>query len=122
MMIKVFYGLLPDEENIQISQLHNEIFQADDNLNDKISKKINVITFVEYRNDEVVGYKMGYEINSDVFYSWLGGVKKNYRKHGVAQKLIDEQVKILNSEGYKKIQTKTFNKWKNMLILNIKNH
>ncbi|WP_158491165.1 hypothetical protein [Mammaliicoccus sciuri] len=34
---------------------------------------------------------------------------------------MDKQISILKSKGYEKIQTKTFNKWKSMFILNIKN-
>lgn len=119
--IKVFYGLLPDNENESLNDLHNSIFKVKDNLNEKLSNKNNSITLIAYKENEVVGYKIGYKLTSAIFYSWLGGVKEQHRNYGVAQKLIDEQIKLLKEKGYNKVQTKTFNRWKSMLILNIKN-
>lgn len=120
-IIKEFYNSLPDLENEKLTKIHNQIFKSNDNLNEKISKKNKSIILIAYKENEIIGYKIGYEINSSKFYSWLGGVKKEHRKHGIAQKLINKQIEILKPKGYKIIQTKTFNKWKSMLILNIKN-
>lgn len=119
--IKVFYDSLPDFENRELSTVHNDIFNVDENLNDKLPSKNKVMTLVAYNEGTVVGYKIGYEKSPSTFYSWLGGVAEEYRKHGIAQKLMDRQIEVLKEQGYKSIQTKTFNKWKSMLILNIKN-
>ena|SRR5690625_4454294 len=119
--IKAFYGLLPNIENELLSQLHNQIFTSNDDLNERISRKNEALTLITYKDNEIVGYKIGYKQESTKFYSWLGGVKENYRNHGIAQKLIEEQMKLLKVKDYTKVQTKTFNKWKSMLILNIKN-
>lgn len=70
---------------------------------------------------KVVGFKIGYELDESKFYSWLGGVDINYRKHGIASELMQQQHQYLKNHGYKIVQTKTMNKWRNMLILNIKN-
>lgn len=119
--IKEFYNSLPELENKELSKLHNEIFDTNENLNDKFLSKNKIIILVAYKEKAIVGYKIGYEMDSSTFYSWLGGVEKNNRNHGIAQKLMDKQVSILKSKRYEKIQTKSFNKWKSMLILNIKN-
>ncbi|PTJ81456.1 MULTISPECIES: GNAT family N-acetyltransferase [Mammaliicoccus] len=119
--IKEFYNTLPESKNKELSKIHNEIFDTNENLNDKFLSKNKIIILVAYKEKAIVGYKIGYEMDSSTFYSWLGGVEKNNRNHGIAQKLMDKQVSILKSKRYEKIQTKSFNKWKSMLILNIKN-
>ncbi|MFT2139591.1 GNAT family N-acetyltransferase [Staphylococcus sp. GDY8P145P] len=119
--IKAFYNTLPELENKELSKIHNEIFDTNESLNDKFLSKNKIIILVAYKESTIVGYKIGYEIDCSTFYSWLGGVEKNNRNHGIAQMLMDKQISILKSKGYEKIQTKTFNKWKSMLILNIKN-
>jgi GNAT superfamily N-acetyltransferase len=55
-----------------------------------------------------------------VFYSWLGAVNSKYRRQGIAEELMRMQHDWCSQNGYKKIQTKTLNQWKSMLILNIK--
>jgi GNAT superfamily N-acetyltransferase len=72
-------------------------------------------------NLEIVGYKIGYKLNDETFYSWLGGVNPAYRGKGIASALMEEQHTYVREKGYKVVQTKTMNKWRNMLILNIKN-
>lgn len=119
--IKEFYNILPESKNKELSKIHNEIFDTNENLNDKFLSKNKIIILVAYKEKAIVGYKIGYEMDRSTFYSWLGGVEKNNRNHGIAQKLMDKQVSILKSKRYEKIQTKSFNKWKSMLILNIKN-
>lgn len=112
---------MSSKEHESLNQLHNTIFKTKDNLNEKLSKKNDPITLIAYKDNEIVGYKIGYKQDSTTFYSWLGGVKEQYRNYGIAQKLIDEQIKLLKKKSYSKVQTKTYNRWKSMLILNIKN-
>ncbi|WP_325100945.1 GNAT family N-acetyltransferase [Metabacillus niabensis] len=64
---------------------------------------------------------MGYELKADTFYSWLGGVAPKYQKHGIGTKLMEMQHQWIKENGYSYVQTKTMNKWRSMLILNIKN-
>lgn len=70
--------------------------------------------------EKMVGYKIGYALNREQFYSWLGGVDANYRNQGIASKLMEQQHLHAKESGYKAVQTKTKNKWRSMLILNIK--
>lgn len=69
---------------------------------------------------KVIGYKLGYPLDNQKFYSWLGGVDPNYRKRGVASRLMEIQHQHLKKNGYNVVQTKTMNKWRNMLVLNIR--
>ncbi|MEW9677978.1 GNAT family N-acetyltransferase [Lentibacillus sp. L22] len=105
----------------QILSLHEIIFGDSETLVKKAQSKPKLLFTVGLEKDVVVGYKIGYELESDSFYSWLGGVDENHRNKGVASKLMNQQHSYLQEKGYKTIQTKTKNKWRNMLILNIKN-
>jgi GNAT superfamily N-acetyltransferase len=69
---------------------------------------------------QAVGFKLGYELDSEEFYSWLGGVDPEYRKFGIASLLMEEQHKWAKDNSYKFVQTKTKNKFRDMLRLNIK--
>lgn len=65
----------------------------------------------------LVGYKVGYELTEDIFYSWLGGVIPEHRKHGVATSLLNFQEKWIRDSGYKQIKVKSMNRFPNMLNL-----
>ncbi len=82
-------------------------------------KKFYLLTaFVE---DQAVGFKLGYEQSQGEFYSWLGGVVPEYRGLGIASNLMQTQHRWCVEQGYKKIQTKTQNRFREMLMLNLKN-
>ena len=68
-----------------------------------------------------VGFKLGYAIDSDTFYTWFGGVLPQYRKLGMAQKLAVSQEEWAVAHGYKRIKLKTRNYLKPMLIFALKN-
>jgi hypothetical protein len=67
-----------------------------------------------------IGYKLGWEQDSWVFYSWLGGVLPDYQGVGIASALMRIQHEWCRQQGYHKIATKTQNRWREMLILNLK--
>ncbi|MDN7243048.1 GNAT family N-acetyltransferase [Planococcus sp. N028] len=103
-----------------IAKLHETVFGSDDNLADKIASKPELLIFLALLDSEVVGYKMGYALDKETFYSWLGGVDPQYRTHGIASQLMEKQHHYLKQQGYKLVRTKTKNQWRSMLILNIK--
>lgn len=104
-----------------IKALHKVMFGTDDNLVDKMSSKPNLLVIVAMDGKKVMGYKIGYEIDRSTFYSWLGGVDPNYRGRGTASTLMEKQHHYLKEECYKVVQTKTMNRWRHMLVLNINN-
>lgn len=80
------------------------------------------VLLAAFIDDKLVGYKLGYPSahDKDAFYSWLGGVDPEFRGLGIAEDLMTLQHDWLRTQGYKKVQTKTMNKFPAMLILNIK--
>lgn len=103
-----------------ILQLHVAIFGSSDHVISKMANKPKLLVITAMDDNKIVGYKMGYALSSNKFYSWLGGVDGNYRNHGIAKKLMEKQHQYLKENGYNVVQTKTMNKWRSMLILNIK--
>lgn len=68
----------------------------------------------------IVGFKLGYELSPQEFYSWLGGVLPDFRGLGIASELMKKQHEWCRREGYAKVQTKTQNRFREMLLLNIR--
>ncbi len=104
-----------------LQALHKTIFGEADNLSCKMTSKPPLVIVTAMDGERVTGYKIGYELDNSTFYSWLGGVDPRYRNHGIASSLMKKQHDYLRETGYKVVQTKTMNKWRGMLVLNIKN-
>ena len=114
---------IPSDAVLQgIVNLYSELFGGNVEelllkMKDKPQLSFNIALDIE----KVVGFKIGYELDENKFYSWLGGVDPNYRKRGIALTLMEQQHEYIKGKGYQIVQTKTMNKWRGMLILNIKN-
>ena len=73
-------------------------------------------------NDEVLGFKAGYDRYRDgSWYSWLGGVVPKVRGRDVAQSLLQAQELWVVSQGFNRIVVKTRNKFVGMRILLARN-
>lgn len=122
--MEVKYVLLhsiPDDTMLDgLIDLHDRIFGKSDHFAEKLQSKPNLLITVALKDNNVIGYKIGYELDKKKFYSWLGGVDPHYRGLGVASNLMEQQHEYLRESGYQTVQTKTMNKWRSMLILNIK--
>jgi len=71
--------------------------------------------------DVPVAFKIGYPLNSDEFYSWLGGVLPNHRKAGIAQQLLDYQERWVKEQGYRTISVNSMNRYPSMIRLLVRN-
>ena len=113
---------IPEQKIVDgILQLHESIFKDSNALLEKIKSKPKVLLNLALDQSTVVGYKIGYELDSHKYYSWYGAVHEDYRGKGIASRLLEQQHRFLVESGYKLVQTKTRNKWRSMLVLNIKN-
>ena len=118
----LIFNSIPNEDVLKgIKELHKLIFSTYDNFDNKILSKTKLLVIVAKDGKKVIGYKIGYEIDKNTFYSWLGGVNPDYRGQGIASTLMEKQHQYLKEKRYKLVQTKTMNRWRNMLVLNIKN-
>ena len=108
---------MPDPQTLEdMMDLHACIFGDADELKTKMEKKPGLLIHLAYQDTKVIGYKMGYELEEGIFYSWLGGVDPTFRNCGIATKLMENQHEYIKEKGYKVVRTKTMNKWRSMLI------
>jgi predicted GNAT superfamily acetyltransferase len=118
----VIFNTIPRPDILNgIIELHKDIFGTSDNLINKMASRPQLLVITAMKGTKVIGYKIGYAIDNKKFYSWLGGVDTEYRKFGIASNLMKKQHQYLRKQGYCVVQTKTMNKWRSMLVLNIKN-
>lgn len=61
--------------------------------------------FVARDESEIVGFKLGYAVTSERYYSWLGGVHPAYQRRGLATQLMKRQHQWVQAEGFKVIET-----------------
>lgn len=122
--IKAESGLTP-ELATQLIQLSQQIPELDrpltsEVLNQRLQGK-KCLILVAYVEGELAGFKLGYEQEEAIFYSWLGGVASDFRRLGLAQSLLEYQETWARRQGYNHIQVKTMNRFPAMLNLLISN-
>lgn len=105
-------------EGIQV--VHRHVFDGDSLKEEKLHNKKGFLAFVAIEDGKVIGFKLGYEMEDGVFYSWLGGVHPSFQKRGIASQLMVAQHEECAKRGYPKVRTYGRNAKKAMLILNIK--
>ena len=122
MKIRTFNG--NSEELVDVlCTLEERIFDepySREKIERECSVKYNLLALVGYQQAEPVAYKVGYELTARLYYSWLGGVVPEHRNKGLARRLMQQQHKKVQGMGYKAVRTHTHNKYKDMLVLNIR--
>ncbi|WP_272150423.1 GNAT family N-acetyltransferase [Tenacibaculum aiptasiae] len=115
---------IPDKKSLEeLLTLYTSVFNdaITEFFLERIQTKEKVFSIIAYYNNNPVGFKIGYQYNTNTFYSWVGGVLPQYRKKGIASNLAKLQENWALQNGFKKLRTKSMNKFKPMLILNLKN-
>ncbi len=117
-----FQNTISENHKRDIMALYQLVFKVEnmDKFLQRIENERNILSLLAYDNQELIAFKIGYQKTDDVFYSWLGAVHQNHRRQGIAEELMRLQHNWCQQQGYKKVQTKTLNQWKSMLILNLK--
>ena len=104
-------------------ELETQIFEkplASDDFLAELDGKKNLLVLVALRGSLPCAYKIGFEFSSNTFFSWSGGVLPIHRKRGLARLLMAQQHQVAKNMGYSSVRTHTKNKYREMLILNIK--
>ncbi|MDF7810142.1 GNAT family N-acetyltransferase [Hymenobacter sp. YC55] len=78
-----------------------------------------VQAWLAFSEGQLVGCKLGYERKPGHYYSWLGGVQPAIRGQGIARELMRQQHAWCQQQGYRRIRTQTYNRWRAMLLLNL---
>ncbi|WP_318476045.1 GNAT family N-acetyltransferase [Photobacterium leiognathi] len=85
-------------------------------LTARLANKSALILVAE-NQQQLVGVKIGYALDKQVFYSWLGGVLPAGRGHGVAQALLETQEAWVIDQGYQQLTVKSRNRFPAMVRL-----
>ncbi len=119
--IKKFSGLV-SEIQAPLLQLCQDAFTdfEEEKFKLRFKNQKNMMIFCFYYEQELVGFKAGYELDETKYYSWIGAVAKNHRQLGVAHALMQEQHAWAKTNNYTLIQTKSDNRHKEMMQLNLK--
>jgi GNAT superfamily N-acetyltransferase len=118
---KAYQGIPEDEVLIELSRLHEKIFRSPaQEMVEEMKNQQALFILVAMDDGKAVGYKIGYPRKARRFYSWLGGVDPDYRKLGIASTLMRLQHDWCKQQGFITIRTHTKNKWREMLILNLR--
>jgi GNAT superfamily N-acetyltransferase len=86
---------------------------------DQIDGRRDVLALLAHLEGNPVAYKVGYQDRPGQYYSWTGGVLRDYRRSGVARRMQAWQHGWLRSRGYKSVAFNSFNKFRPMLQLGL---
>ncbi|MCZ4372764.1 GNAT family N-acetyltransferase [Vibrio diazotrophicus] len=95
--------------------------ENEQSLAQRLEGKRHLILVAEQQG-QILGFKIGYELDSDTFYSWFGGVSPKARNLGLAQKLLDVQESWVIDQGYQQLKVKSRNQFPAMLRLLLRNN
>lgn len=121
--IRLIEGIPSETDQQILIDLYSTIFEDAETVffMDRLKSKEKICSIIAFQKDLPVGFKVGYRYNEDTFYSWVGGVLPDYRRGGIAKKLAQKQELWAKSNRFLKLRTKSMNRFKPMMILNLKN-
>lgn len=92
----------------EILDLGEAVFGAGDRLDSTWRiRNMPQLTVVGARfGKQLVGFKTGYAVTSRRYYSWLGGVHPDFRRAGLARKLMQMQHDWIRDNGFSSVETK----------------
>ncbi len=106
-----------------LMKLYSDIFEDADLLffKNRIEEHSELYSVLAYHDEKLVGFKIGYPYNETIFYSWIGGILPDFRLHGIAKQMAVLQEQWAKQNGFTSLRTKSMNRFKEMMILNLKN-
>lgn len=111
------------EECVQVVELIDEFAEKEtvESLSARLEGKQSYLIQVAQEEGQLLGFKIGYQLDDETFYSWFGGVSPLARNKGVAQSLLEQQEAWARQQGYKYLKVKSRNQFPSMLRLLIRN-
>jgi len=78
------------------------------------------LALVALVDGELAGFKVGYQSElPEQFYSWIGGVRPEFRRKGIATALAVEQERWAKAQGFTSVFFKTRNRFPGMIQFGI---
>ncbi|MBD0787868.1 GNAT family N-acetyltransferase [Vibrio sp. Y2-5] len=119
--MKIREGSLSEVVTV-VSEIDEFIVKENEqSLAQRLEGKRHLILVAEQQG-QILGFKIGYELDSETFYSWFGGVSPKARNLGLARKLLDVQEFWVIDHGYQQLKVKSRNQFPAMLRLLLRNN
>ena len=96
---------------------HNHVYRT--SFEDMVRDRHDLICLMAHLEGNPVGYKVGYRERPGAYYSYSGGVLKDYRGQGIASRLQAMQHGMIKARGYTSVYFNSFNKFRNMLLFGL---
>ncbi len=106
------------EEVVALSQQIPE-FNApygEDEYRQRLTGTRHLIQIAEVEG-EPAGFKVGYQLAPDVFYSWMGGILPDFRALGLARQMLQAQEAWAAEQGYHSLKVKSRNRYATMVAM-----
>jgi ribosomal protein S18 acetylase RimI-like enzyme len=101
-----------------IRRLNQEVFEEERIIN--TFDRDDLLMLLAVCRGEPAGFKIGYRLKPDTFYSAKGGVLPDYRRLGIARALLYEMLDHVREQGYRRFVYDTFpNKHPGMTVLGL---
>jgi GNAT superfamily N-acetyltransferase len=96
---------------------HKHVYRT--SFEDMVRDRQDLICLIAHLEGNPVGYKVGYRDRPKGYYSYSGGVLKDYRGEGIARRMQAMQHGMIKARGYTSVYYNSFNKFRNMLLLGL---
>jgi GNAT superfamily N-acetyltransferase len=105
--------IIADEKLLsEAVELYNSMFRPRreaDFFKRRFLGRYNVLTLLARIDDKPVGFWTGFELKPGMFYHWLGAVRTDARRQGVARQLHDAQQAWAKDHGYEHVRCECLN-------------
>jgi GNAT superfamily N-acetyltransferase len=84
-----------------------------------IADRQDVLALIAHLEGNPLGFKVGYRFAPGIYYSWTGGILKDYRRQGLARRMQEWQHAFARSRGYRSVFFNTFNRFHEMMLFGL---
>jgi len=121
-MADAIIDLAEPEDMPVIVDIYNQIFRPPRNLEAferRFQGRYNVLRLVARIGRDAVGFFLGFELKPTVYFAWFYGVLPEYRRIGIASRLMEAVHEWAREQGYESVRFECHNQHRPMLHLAI---
>ena len=108
MQITAWFPPFTDVQFEQLARLSAQVFPGPAIEHRwRLSRMPDASVFVAQDAEQLIGFKAGYALTEQRYYSWLGGVHSGWHRQGIASRLAKAQHQWLAEQGYTTVETAT---------------
>jgi GNAT superfamily N-acetyltransferase len=106
MQITAWFPPFTDAQFEQLARLSAQVFPGPAIEHRwRLSRMPDASVFVTHGGEQLIGFKAGYALTEQRYYSWLGRVHSDWHRQGIATRLAQVQHEWLDERGYTTVET-----------------